>query len=58
MEDVRKDVKLRLKGAEPDAIEEVVRRLHLPPCPKKRVNLSDMSSADIVDTFCNEFKAF
>ncbi len=58
MEDFREDVKLRLKGAERDAIEEVVRRFHLPPCPNKRVNLSDMSSADIVDTFWNEFKAF
>jgi hypothetical protein len=58
MEDVRKDVKLRLKGAERDAIKEVVRCLHLPPCPNKRVNLSDMSSADIVDTFWNKFKAF
>ncbi len=58
MEDVCKDVKMRLKGAERDAIEEVVRRLHLPPCLNKRVNLSDMSSTDIVDTFWNEFKAF
>jgi hypothetical protein len=58
MEDVCKDVKLRLKGVEGNAIEEVVIHLHLPPCPNKRVNLSDMSSADIVDTFWNEFKAF
>ncbi len=41
-----------------DAIEEVVKRLHLPPCPNKSVDLSKMSSAEIVDTFWNEFKAF
>ncbi len=58
MEDVHKDVRLRLKGAECDAIEEVVKCLHLPPCPNKSVDLSKTSSAEIVDTFWNEFKAF
>jgi hypothetical protein len=47
-----------LKGAERDAIEEVVKRLHLPPCPNKSVDLSKTSSAEIVDTFWNEFMAF
>jgi len=58
MKEVREDVSLRLKGAHRDAIEEVVRRLHLPPCLNKSVNLSEMNPADIVDTFWNEFKAF
>jgi hypothetical protein len=58
MEDVHKDVRLRLKGAEHDAIEEVIKRLHLPPCPNKSVDLSKTSLAEIVDTFWNEFKAF
>ncbi len=58
MEDVREDVRLRLKGAEHDAIEEVVKRLHLPPCPNKSVDLSKTSLAETVDTFWNEFKAF
>jgi hypothetical protein len=58
MEDAHKDVRLRLKGAEPDAIEEVVKCLHLPPCPNKSVDLLKTSSAEIVDTFWNEFKAF
>ena len=58
MKEVRQDVSLRLKGIHRDAIEEVVTRLHLPPCPNKRVNLSNMTPADIVDTFWNEFKAF
>jgi hypothetical protein len=51
MEDVRKDVRLRLKGAERDAIEEVVKHLYLPPCLNKSVDLSKTSSAEIVDTF-------
>jgi hypothetical protein len=58
MEDVCEDVRLRLKDAECDAIEEVVKRLHLPPCPKKCVDLSKTSSAEIVVPFWNEFKAF
>jgi hypothetical protein len=58
MEDICKDFRLRLKGAEHDAIESVVKCLHLPPCPNKSVDLSKTSSAEIVDTFWNEFKAF
>jgi hypothetical protein len=58
MEDVCKDVRLRLKGAERDAIEEFVKRLHLPPCPNKSVDLLKTSLAEIVHTFWNEFKAF
>jgi hypothetical protein len=58
MEDVCKDVRLRLKGREHDAIEEVDKRLHLPPCPNKSVDSSTTSLAEIVDTFWNEFKAF
>jgi hypothetical protein len=56
--EICEDVSLRMIGAHRDAIEEVVTRLHLPPCLNKRVNLLDMTPADIVDTFWNEFKAF
>jgi hypothetical protein len=59
MKEIREDVRLRMIGTYRDAIEEVVKRLHLPPClNKKRVDLSAMKTADIVDTFWNEFKAF
>jgi len=58
MKEIREDVTLRFIGAHRDAIEEVVTRLHLPPCLNKRVNLLDMTPADIVDTFWNEFKTF
>ncbi len=58
MKDVHEDVRLRLPGAERDAIEEVVKRLHLPPFPNKSVDFSKTSLAEIVDTFWNEFKAF
>ncbi len=58
MKEIREDVRLRIIGAHCDAIEEVYAHLHLPPCLNKRDNLSDMTPADIVDTFWNEFKAF
>jgi hypothetical protein len=58
MKDVCGDVRLRLKHAERDAIEEVVKHLRLPPCPNKSVDFSKTPSAEIVDTFWNEFKAF
>ena len=58
MKEIREDVAQRFIGAHRDAIEEVVKRLHMPPCLNKRVNLLEMTSADIVDTFWNEFKAF
>jgi hypothetical protein len=58
MTEIREDVRVRMIGTHRDAIEEVVKRLHLPPCLNKRVDLSAMTTADIVDTFWNEFKAF
>ena len=58
MPEVRKDVAARLTGTHRDAIEEVVRRLHLTPCPNTHPNISRMTIADIIDTFWNEFKSF
>jgi hypothetical protein len=40
------------------AIEKVVSRLHMPPCPNTNPAVSSMSLHDIIDTFWNEFKAF
>jgi hypothetical protein len=42
MKEIREDVRLRMIGTYRDAIEEVVKRLHLPPCLNKRVDLSAM----------------
>ena len=58
MPEVRKDVAARLTGTHRDAIEDVVRRLHLTPCPNTHPNISRMTTADIIDTFWNEFKSF
>jgi hypothetical protein len=58
MKEICEDVRVRMIGTHRDAIEEVVKRLHLPPCLNKRVDLSAMTTADIVGTFWNEFKAF
>ncbi len=56
MEDIQKDVLERLTGVHRDAIEKVVSRLHVPPCPNPAI--SDMSLHEIIDTFWIEFKAF
>ena len=58
MDDVRKDVLERMTGAHRDAIEKVVSRLHLPPCPNSNPAVSAMSLHEIIDSFWNEFKAF
>jgi hypothetical protein len=58
MEDVQNDVQERLMGMHPDAIEKVVSRLHMPPCPNTNPAVSSMSLHNIIDTFWNEFKAF
>ena len=58
MPEVRADVKDRIEGSHREAIERVVERLHLPPCPNKRVNIDEMSPSDIVDKFWSEYKDF
>ncbi len=58
MEDVRKDVQEQLMGTHCDAIEKVVGRLHMLPCPNTNPEVSSMSLPDIIDTFWNEFKVF
>jgi len=58
MEDIQKDVMEQLTGSHHDAIEKVVSRLHVPPCPNYNPAVSAMSSHEIVETFWNEFKAF
>ena len=58
MEVVRKDVAARLEGTHRDAIAEVVRRLHCAPCPNTNPAIARMTTAEIIDTFWNEFKSF
>jgi hypothetical protein len=58
MPKVRKDVAARLTGFHLDAIAEVVRRLHLTPCPNTHPEIARMTPADIIDTFWNEYKSF
>ncbi len=52
------DVRDRLSGEDPDAIEKIVARLHLPPCPNSNPTVLTMLPHKIIDTFRNEFKAF
>ncbi len=58
IEDVQKDVLEQLTGMHHDAIEKVVSRLHLPPCPNTNPAVSSMSLPEIIETFWNEFRAF
>jgi hypothetical protein len=58
MPEVRKDVAVRLTGFHRDAIAEVVRRLHLTPCPNTHPEIARMTPADIIDTFWNQYKSF
>lgn len=55
--EVYKDCAARFTGEHRDAIEEVVRKLHLPPCPNKNPNLPDGPDR-IVELFFEEFKQF
>ena len=54
---VRTDVRDRLTGEHRDAIERVVTRLHVPPCPNLNSIVLTMMPHEIIDTFWNEFKA-
>jgi len=58
MEDIRKDVQLRMTGDHQSAIDKVVTRLHAPPCANTNNAVSSMTIAEILDTFWNKFKAF
>jgi hypothetical protein len=58
MESVWTDVRNQLTGKHCDAIEKVVTRLHVPPCPNLNPNVQTMLPHEIIETFWNEFKAF
>ncbi len=52
------DVRDQLTGEHCDAIEKVVTRLHVPPCPNPNPTVLTILPHEINDTFWNEFKAF
>ena len=54
--EVRADVENRMNDVHRDAVERVVERLHLPPCPNKQVNTDAMTPSDIIDLFWVEYK--
>ena len=56
--EVRIDVRERMRGEHRDAIECVIRRLHVAPCANSHPDINSMSEAEIIDTFWNEFKSF
>ena len=61
MSDIRDDVNERINsnnGLYQAAIERVVKRLHLPPCPNSDPGIIGLKEGEIVDIFWDEFKAF
>jgi len=58
MIEVRQDVREQLNGEHRDAMEKVIKHLHLPPCPNQHPEVLQMTEAQIVDVFWDEFKAF
>lgn len=61
--EVRADVKDRMTGEHRKAIERVVKKLHVPPCPntataRKNTPVANMGPEAIVDLFWDEFKTF
>jgi hypothetical protein len=58
MIEVHQDVRERLNGEHRDAMEKVIKHLHLPPCPNQHPEVLQMTEAQIVDVFWDEFKAF
>ncbi len=55
---VRKDVEERMKGEHRDAVERVVVKLHLQPCPNPDKEVSTWNEAQILDVFWKEYNAF
>ena len=61
MSDIHEDVCERIdsnNGLYRSAIERVVKRLHLPPCPNSNRAIIGLGEGEIVDLFWDEFKAF
>ena len=58
VDEVRKDVRARMRGEHRDAIESVVRHLHVMPCANTNTDVLSMTPVEIVDQFWNEFKSF
>lgn len=57
--DVREDVRLRpLDGTQRDAIERVIAKLHMPPCPNKHEWIEGKSTSEIIDRFWDEYQQF
>ena len=57
--DILADVALRGAGSDERlAMERVIEKLHLPPCPNKSRNLTGKTSTQIIDLFWDEYKAF
>lgn len=58
MPEARKDVDVRMVTKHCEAVEQVVERPHISPCPNKSVDIQKMNPSDIVDKFWDEYKDF
>ena len=58
LKEVREDVKENMTQEHHLALERVVKRLHVPPCPNKSKRIAGMKEGEIVDRFWDEFQTF
>ena len=56
--EVRESVKNTMTGTHRLAVEQVIERLHVPPCPNPSKEVCNMKISVIIDTFWEEFKHF
>ena len=58
MPQVRADVSARMTGKHRDIIEEVITKLHFPPCPNKKKGIVGKTIGEIIHIYWQEFKHF
>ena len=58
LKEVREDVKENMSQEHHLALERVVKRLHVPPCPNRSKRIAGMKEGEILDRFWDEFQTF
>ena len=58
IKEVREDAKENMAQEHHLALEHVVKRLHVPPCPNRSKRIAGMKEGEILDRFWDEFQTF
>ena len=56
--EVREDVNMRMTSEHHDAIESLLVKLHVLPCPNPSPGVVEMSTGKLIDTFWDEYEEF